>query len=95
MLLPTTTSPPWPSSEMPWATNRRPPTSNEPDADRWDQVEPSRVTQMVVVATGVVDPDGVETTVPSMRRSWSTVVKYGPKSSLAKGGTVGLAQLMP
>ena len=48
-LLPTATSPPLPSSEKPWATNRRPEMSNAPESETWLQVEPSADDQTVVV----------------------------------------------
>src|ERR1035437_4123010 len=88
-LWPMTTSPPWPSSEMPWATNRRPSVAKAPDPDRWFHVEPSVETQTVVVGLAVPAP-----VVPTMRRSLSRVVKYGPKSSLATGDFVAACQSM-
>ncbi len=92
MLLPMTTSPPWPSSEKPWATNRRPPIANASDPDRWLHVDPSSVAQMVVADVTV--PLEVELTVPAMSKLWSSVVRYGPKSSLAAGVATALPQPM-
>ena len=83
-LLPMTTSPPWPSSEKPWATNRRPSMPNAPEPDRCVHVEPSVVAQTVVV----------EPVVATMSNWLSRVVKYGPKSSFVKGGLVALCQSM-
>ncbi len=51
-LLPMTTSPPWPSSERPCATNRRPPMAKAPEPDSWVHVEPSVEAQTVVVGAG-------------------------------------------
>ena len=95
MLLPTTTNPPCPSSETPWATNRRPSMPKAPESDRWVHVEPSVVAHTVVVETVALDPVAVELVVPTMRRSLSKVVKYGPKSILTSGGFVALPQLTP
>src|ERR1035437_7191557 len=103
-LLPMTTSPPWPSSEMPWATNRRPSMPNAPEPDRWVHVVPSVEDQTVVVETEAAAPiedeaedeaPVVEIVLPSMSSSLSRLVKYGPKSSLAAGGLAVPCQLMP
>ena len=92
-LLPTTTRPPLPSSEIPWGTKRRPPTSKEPDCERWDQVSPSRDAQTVVVA--VLLPSFVSTTDPTMIVSVPYVVKNGPKSSLGVGILPAPCQVTP